>query len=107
MNGTLVYLLCSLANPALCEEHALFSPGVLPCIHSAQGVLAAAVRPGWRVARWRCEPEPRRAPETTMQDRTDLGFVARRISPAETSRPPLIGSGDRSGGPRGRDPAST
>jgi hypothetical protein len=80
MNGTLVYLICSLANPNLCEEHARFSPGVLSCIHGAQGVLAAEQRPGWRVARWRCEPGARRGPKTTTNSRDSLGAVARNVS---------------------------
>jgi hypothetical protein len=80
MNGMLVYLICSIADPTLCEEHALLTRSVMPCIHGAQAELAAAVRPGWRVARWQCESGARQPPETTE---SDIGVVARRTDAAD------------------------
>lgn len=88
MNGTLVYLLCSLANPALCEEHALFIPSVMQCVHGAQATLAATLRPGWRVARWRCEPDDRPEREATAADRPELGYIAGRAGAQDMMRLP-------------------
>jgi hypothetical protein len=85
MNGMLIYLICSIADPTLCEEHALLTTSVLPCIHGAQAELATAVRPGWRVARWQCRSGVREAPETTE---SDIGIVARRTGPADLSGRP-------------------
>jgi hypothetical protein len=62
MSAVLVFMICSIADPSLCEEHAIDAPGVATCVYGAQMELAHAVRDGWRVQRWQCRPgEP---PET-------------------------------------------
>lgn len=55
MSGVLIYLLCQIADPAACEEHSMRTFGGRACLSIAQAELAAVARPGWRVARWRCE----------------------------------------------------
>jgi hypothetical protein len=62
LSGVLVYFLCSVADPTICEEHSMRMPGMLPCIAMAQAEMAAAIRPGMQVVRWQCssrEPDPR------------------------------------------------
>jgi hypothetical protein len=55
MSALLVYMICSIADPALCEEHSIGAPGIATCVYGAQMELASAVRDGWRVERWRCQ----------------------------------------------------
>jgi hypothetical protein len=59
----MLYVLCQLAAADVCEEHrvALFGAGPLTCVTSAQAELARLVRPGWRVAGWRCGEPPDQA----------------------------------------------
>ncbi len=57
MNGVLVYFLCSVADPTLCEEHSLRTPGLFPCMAMAQAELATVVRPGMRIVRWQCSSD--------------------------------------------------
>lgn len=59
------YLLCVIGAPERCEENAfVVNAAPLPaiCASLVQADLARRVRPGWRLARWRCAPAQRRAP---------------------------------------------
>jgi len=56
MTAVLVFLICSIADPSLCEEHAIDAPAVATCVYGAQMELARSVRDGWRVERWQCRP---------------------------------------------------
>ncbi|MFN3613994.1 MAG: hypothetical protein ACK4WC_05480 [Rubrimonas sp.] len=55
----LVFTACLALSPAHCEERAMTFIDVTPraCAMGAQGVLAkwAEDRPGWRIAKWRCD----------------------------------------------------
>jgi hypothetical protein len=54
----LLYVLCQLAAPEICEEHRTpyASGSPMACVTMAQAELARLGRPGWAVASWRCRP---------------------------------------------------
>ena len=57
----LLYVVCQLAAAGVCEEHRVPYPSDTPmaCVFMAPAELARLQRPGWQVARWRCEnPRP-------------------------------------------------
>ncbi|WP_353476714.1 hypothetical protein PVT71_28805 (plasmid) [Salipiger sp. H15] len=53
----IVYTACAVAQPTLCEDHVLV-PAValneMSCLTHAQGEIARALLPGWRVTRFGC-----------------------------------------------------
>ena len=47
-------LVLTLCAGLMCEEHRFPAPSLMAC-WLGQAEIAAQVRPGWRVERWRCE----------------------------------------------------
>jgi hypothetical protein len=56
----LIFVVCQIAASGVCEEHRTpyFSDTPMACVFMGPAELARLARPGWRVARWRCEGPP-------------------------------------------------
>jgi hypothetical protein len=53
---SVIFTICALANPSLCQQHILPLHNVneLTCLSKGQSELARHVLPGWRLIRYGC-----------------------------------------------------
>lgn len=59
----LIYVICQLAAPNLCESHAIqfYNASPMVCMVQAQAELARNVSEGWQVEHWACTADRREA----------------------------------------------